>query len=98
MAGTAAVYNGRRSIPSVFLRDLVALWEEFQRRRIQAVSLSGRRRAIGKDMALMAAASRAADLDPAHAVAGVLDLVEMVFIERRIERRPAGARIEFMLR
>ena len=46
-------------------------------------------------MTEMAGAALAADLDPAHAVAAVLDMGDMLGIEGRGEAGPAGAGFEF---
>ena len=79
-----------------FLRDFFAFFKEFERRGIQAISLSGWRRAVGEDVALMAAAAGTADLDPPHAIGIVLDVCQMFLVKRAVERRPASSRVEFM--
>lgn len=77
------------------LRYLFVRGEEFEGRGIKTISLAGWRWAVGEDVALVAAAAGAADLDAAHTVAIVFDIGEMVFVERRVERRPAGAGMKF---
>src|SRR5579872_6303032 len=57
----------------------------------------GRRRAVGEDMAEMAAAARAMHLGAAHAVTAVLGRFDRT-IQRIVEARPAGAAFEFGLR
>src|SRR6185437_1460561 len=54
----------------------------------------GRRRAVGEDVALVAAAARAGRLDAHHAVGDVLDPLHMRLVEGGPERRPAGAALE----
>jgi len=49
-------------------------------------------------MSLMAAASRAAYLDPPHAVAVVLDILQVILIKRPVKRWPACAGVEFVTR
>ena len=83
---------------SCFLRDLRAFLEEFQRSRIEAIALSGRGRAVGKYVALMAAASCTTDLDPSHTVTGVFDIRQMLLVEWSVKRRPPGSAVELVLR
>src|SRR6185437_2257507 len=54
----------------------------------------GRRRAVGEDVALVAAAARAGRLDAHHAVGDVLDPLHMRLVEGRPEGGPAGAALE----
>jgi hypothetical protein len=58
-----------------FWGNVLTFREKLQRRRIQAIALTGRRRAAGEDVALVRAASRASDLGAAHAVAVVFDIL-----------------------
>lgn len=98
--------SGDKSVPTPFanvgglrlLRDLFAVGEELERGGVEAKSLTGGRRAVWEDVALVAAASRAANLGAAHAVAVVVDVAEVFLIERRVERRPARAGIKFVFR
>ena len=82
---------------SALLRNFLAIWKELEGCGIQTVSLPGRRRTVGEDVALVTAASCAADLDPTHAVGAVVDLCQVFFVERRVERGPACSRIELVL-
>ncbi len=75
-------------------RDRLAVRDERQRHRVQAVAQPGRRWAIVEHVAEVGIATHAADLDPAHAVADILDVLHVVGIERLEERRPAGAGLE----
>ena len=54
-------------------------------------------RTHGLDETFSETAPRPADLDAAHAVTVIGDLGQMIFIERRVEGRPAGSGIEFVL-
>src|SRR5690606_16995029 len=72
----------------------LALVDEAQRDRIEAMALMGRRRAVGEDMAKVAAAARAYDLGADHAVAGVADAADVRLVVGLEEAGPAGARIE----
>src|SRR3546814_19077134 len=47
--------------------------DELERHRVDAVAQAGRRRAVGEDMALVAATARAGRLDADHAVGPVFD-------------------------
>src|SRR6478672_9301992 len=67
---------------------------EGQADRVDAVTLAGRRRAVGEDVALVRAAAGADDLGPDHAVAGVADGREVPLSERLGKARPAGAALE----
>ena len=49
-------------------------------------------------MALVASASSAADLDTAHTVRVVFDIGEVLFVERCVKGRPAGAGVELLFR
>ncbi len=75
----------------------VAIGDEAQRHRIDAVALPGRRRAVGEDVALVAVAAGAAGLDAHHAIADVAHGADVGRIDRRIEARPAGAAFELGL-
>src|ERR1700733_13010636 len=68
---------------------------QFQRRRIDAVTQSGRAGAILEHVTEMAAALRAQPLGPDHAVADVALLVDMARRRGRGKTRPAAAGIEF---
>ncbi len=57
-----------------------------------------RRRAILEHMAKMARATLAADLDPPHAVAAILDMADMVSVEGLGEAGPARAGLELCAR
>lgn len=46
----------------------------------------------------MRSALRALDLDAAHAMAGIVDHLEIFLIDRRVEARPAGAGFKFRSR
>src|SRR5436305_9460248 len=70
---------------------------ELERERVHAVTEPRRTRPVGKDVAEVGVAGRAAGLDPAHAVARVDVLVDRVPGRRREEARPAGARLELGL-
>ena len=98
MSGTATVTTAVVPSFSVFLRNLFAVGKKLERRRIQTVSISGRWRTVRENMTLMSPASCTSDLDSPHSVAVVGDLAEMILIERRVERRPSGTRIKFVLR
>src|SRR3954462_15426080 len=63
---------------------------ELQRHSIHAVALAGRLRTVGKHMAEMAAALRALDLHPRHAVAAIGRRLNGA-LDRAIEARPAAA-------
>src|SRR6267143_1357034 len=86
---TYAERSGRRSVG----RRRVA-GEELQRGGVEAVALTGRRRPVGKQVAEVAVAAPAADLDALHAVRAVAQEREVLGVERLVEGRPAGARLE----
>src|SRR5215475_12738768 len=62
------------------------------------MTLTGRRRAIGKDVAEMASAARAHFLHPDDSITGVAKAADVRLVVRLEEARPAGARIEFCTR
>jgi hypothetical protein len=64
---------------------------------VYAVALPGRSWAIVEDMAQMAAAAAAPDLDPVHAIAEILQRLNRSRFHIG-ERGPAAARIELRLR
>ena len=51
---------------------------ELQRHRVDAVAQAGGRRAVGEDVALVAAAAGAEDLGAHHAVAGVALFTQVI--------------------
>src|SRR6476659_9365311 len=63
---------------------------ELERRAVHAVALAGRARAVGEDVAEMAAALGARHLGADHAVAGVARGLDRLVLGRP-ERGPAGA-------
>src|SRR5215213_9082435 len=77
---TASFFSVMELISSL-LRYLFSVGKEFERRRIQTVSLAGGRRPVRKYMSLMSTTSSAANLDSTHSVAVVGDLGKMIFIE-----------------
>ncbi len=89
--------EGRRVVrhprPSLLLLILL----QIQRRRVDAVAQSGRRRAVGEDVAEVGAAVVAGDFGAQHAEAAVDVLVDQFFVVRRVKTRPAAARIELGL-
>src|SRR5690606_35899907 len=72
------------------LLDLL-LGLELQRSRIDAVTQSGRFRAIRKDVPQVGIAARAQSFGPAHAVAGIQRLFDAVIGQRLVEAWPATA-------
>lgn len=76
---------------------LLGLLFKRQRRGVNTVALSGRRRTIVEHVPEMRVAARAGDLDSAHAVALVRVGFERVLRHRRPEARPPGAGFEFMV-
>ena len=62
---------------------------------VDAVAQARRRRAVRKDVAEMAVAARAADLDAAHAVRAILELDHGLWRGRLEIARPAAAAVEF---
>jgi ribulose 1,5-bisphosphate carboxylase large subunit-like protein len=57
-----------------FLRYILAVFKKLKRSGVQTISLSRRWRAVGEDVALVAAAAGATDLDAAHSVGIVFDI------------------------
>src|SRR5690348_16738554 len=78
--------------------SLRSVGDELERHGVHAVAVSGRRRTVGKDVAEMAVATRAADLRAHHAVVRVADFAHVCGIERREETRPARAGLELAAR
>ena len=66
--------------------------------RVDAVAQAGGRGAVREDVAEVAAAGGAGNLDPPHAVAHIFDLGDVLGHPRLPEARPAGARVEFFVR
>src|SRR5579864_8287163 len=76
------------------MEALTLPWFQLQGRRIDAVAKAGRPRAVVEDMAEVAGAVRAKHFGADHAVARVRLLVDMVFVGRLGEARPAAAGVE----
>src|SRR6185436_8829203 len=87
-----------RAAPLQQVRQAIAIGREAERYRIQAVTFAGRRRAVRKHVAEMAAAARADDFGANHAVTGIADFAHVPGIERREKARPTGARVELRAR
>ena len=68
-----------------------------QREAVHAVSHSGRRRAVGKQVAQVPAASRAMNLSPGHAETVIARRPDRM-LERRPETRPSGTAFELRVR
>src|SRR5581483_11878352 len=68
----------------------------FQRYRIHAITQPARRRTVGKNMAEMGVARIANRLDPLHPMRPIHPVSNRVRRNRLRERRPPGARIEFL--
>ena len=83
-----------RRAAAELVRQRLAGGREVEADRIDAIALSGRRRPIRENMALVRSASRADDLRPDHAVAGIANRIEMALGERLGEARPAGSALE----
>src|SRR5690606_18631041 len=77
---------------------LAAIRVEVERRRVDAVALSGRSRAVIKQVPQMRAAVRAAHLGADHPVAAVLAQLDVLLIDRIPEARPAAAGLVLRLR
>src|SRR6185437_3168825 len=71
------------------------MFGERQRHRVEAMALARRRRAIGKNVAQVATATRAHLLHSDHSIAGVAKTTDMRLIVGPEEARPTGARVEF---
>ena len=69
-------------------------YRELQRHRVEAVPQAGWAWAVREHVAEVAAAPSADDLVANHAVAGVAVNADVLRVERCIEARPAGARLE----
>ena len=86
------VYLGLRLLVNIF-----AVLKKLEACGIEAIPLAGRRRAVGEDVALVAAAAGAANFDTTHSVGIVFDICEMLFVKRCVERRPAGAGVKLFI-
>src|SRR5581483_5459306 len=71
---------------------------ELERTGVHAVALAGRCGAVREEMAEMAAAAAAQHLGADHAVAVVLDQLDVGVRGRLVEARPAGAGLELGVR
>ncbi len=76
------------------VRERLALGGEGQGGGVDAVAQPRGRRAVGEDVALVAAAARADRLGAHHAVAGVADQLQVRQVVGLGEARPAGAALE----
>src|SRR5487761_2270766 len=65
-----------------------------ERGRVDAVAQARGPGAVGEDVAQVRSALRALDLDAAHAMAHILDCLQVFFVHRRIETGPAAAGFE----
>src|SRR5262245_10955226 len=81
-----------------YVRQRLARVGERQRHRIEAVTLPGRRRSVGKDVPEMAAAARTNFFHTHHAVDRVPQTADMRLVVRPEKARPPGARVEFRAR
>ncbi len=71
---------------------------KIERVAVHAIAQTGRRRAVGEDMAEMSITLRAGDLGAAHREARIIMLGDGVAACRRIEAWPAGAAVIFCCR
>lgn len=78
---------------ALFVRRL-----EFKRLAIHAIAQTGGLRSIGKDMAKMSLAFRAADLGAMHEMRIIRMFLDGASLHGRIETRPAGSGIKLGLR
>src|SRR4051812_30712972 len=95
-----SIANHVRSRPRISLRFIRAtsLFRlEIHRYAVDAIAQSGRRRAIRKDVAEMAAAAAAMRFSASHAVGTVVRFLDRARF-RIVEARPAGAALELLLR
>src|SRR5689334_4696523 len=72
--------------------------DERERRGVEAVAAAGRRWPIGEDVAEVPVAATAPDLDTLHPVRAVAQVGDVLGIERLVEGRPAGPRLELRAR
>src|SRR5581483_2954048 len=72
--------------------------DELERCRVHAVTQAGRARAVVEDVAEVRGAAAAQHFLAHHAVAGVAPYLDVVFINRLVKARPAGAAIELGVR
>src|ERR1700752_80868 len=70
---------------------------EIHRHAVDAIAQSGRRRAVGEDMAEVTAAAAAMAFGADHAVGAVLRFLDRARL-RVVEARPAGPALELLLR
>src|SRR5690349_9677804 len=70
------------SAPAKLVGQRFAIGRKGKADRVDAVALAGRRRSVGKDVALVRPATRTDNLRPDHAVAGVGDIFEVIDRER----------------
>ena len=87
--------NGRDKPDHDEKAGLLGFRLEVHRLAVDAVAQAGGRRAVREDMAEMAAAIGAMDLDAVHAVAAILRGADSA-LKRLVEARPAGAALEFL--
>src|ERR1700754_2017935 len=66
-------------------------FDEYKRRRIHTITLTGRARAVIKDVAEMRRATAAKHFVAHHAIAGVTIDLDIIFVNRFVKTRPAGA-------
>ena len=83
--------------PAELVGKLFVVGDEFQSDRIDAITLMRGRRAIRKDVSLMAPAAGATNLGASHAKAVVADRHQMFFRKWRGKARPTGAAFEFLV-
>src|SRR6185436_2784070 len=72
--------------------------DEAQRRRVDAVAQAGRSRAVVEDVPEVRIAGAGPDLDTAHVVRGVALGRHVRLVDRLLEARPAGFRVELVER
>ena len=82
------------SSPPKLVGQAISLGREFERSGVDAIAQASRWRTVGKNMALVSAASSADDLSADHAVTGIANLSQMATGKRCSETRPASAAIE----
>jgi len=68
--------------------------DEVQRNAVDAVAQPGGLRAVGKNVALVAAAASTGHLNAAHTVAVVYVFVDVVFVDGLVETGPSGTGVE----
>ena len=83
-----------RSAPAELVGQPLSRWSEREAHRIDAITLPGRRRTVGEDMALVRPAPGAHDFRADHSVTVVADVFEVPLRERLGEAWPAGAALE----